>query len=174
MRAYKTEGIVIKRINLGEADRILTIFTKRHGKLKVIAKGVRRISSRRGPNIELFNEVSIFIHHGRTFDILTEVELKNSFSKIKKNLDLIGLGFHVCELIDNLCPENEPHPIIYDSLKEVLAELDKGLIHKFELDLLIDLGYLPKSKLYEKIDTNSYFEKILEKKLKTKRILSRL
>lgn len=173
MRTYKTEGIVIKRSNFSEADRILTIFTKKHGKLKILAKGVRRITSRRGPNIEVFNDVSVFIHRGRTFDILTEVELKNSYSKIRKNLDLVGLAFYVCELVDSLCPENQPHPAIYENLKEVLSELDQGLVHKFEKDLLIELGYLPKSKLFEKVDTTSYVEKILEKKLKTKRILNR-
>ena len=173
MRSYKTEGVVIKRSNLSEADRILTIFTKKHGKIKILAKGVRRINSRRGPNVELFNEVAVFVHHGRTFDILTEVELKNSFSKIRKKLDLVGLAFHVCELVDNLCPENEPHPQIYEHLKEVLSQLDQGLVHKFERNLLIELGYLPKSKVFEKIDTTSYVEKILEKKLKTKRIISR-
>lgn len=173
MKSYKTEGIILKRTNLGEADRILTIFTKKHGKLKILAKGVRRITSRRGPNIELFNQVIVFIHRGRTFDILTEVELKNSFSKIRKNLDLVGLAFHVCELVDNLCPENQPHPTIYDLLKEVLSELDQGLVHKFERNLLIELGYLPKSKFFEKVDTTSYVEKILERKLKTKRIFNR-
>lgn len=174
MRSYKTEGVVIKRTNFSEADRILTIFTKRHGKIKVLAKGVRRISSKRGPNIEVFNEVSVFIHHGKTFDILTEVELKNSFSQIRKNLDLVGLAFHVCELVDNLCPENEPHPQVFSNLIEVLSELDSGLVNKFERNLLIELGYLPKSKVFEKIDTTSYVEKILEKKLKTKRILKHL
>jgi DNA repair protein RecO (recombination protein O) len=173
MRSYKTEGIVIKRTNFSEADRILTVFTKKHGKIKMLAKGVRRITSKRGPNIEVFNEVSVFIHHGKTFDILTEVELQNSFSKIRKNLDLVGLAFHVCELVDNLCPENEPHPQVYENLREVLSELDSGLVNKFERNLLIELGYLPKSKVFEKVDTTSYVEKILEKKLKTKRILSK-
>lgn len=174
MRSYKTEGIVIKRTNFSEADRILTIFTKKHGKVRILAKGVRRITSRRGPNIEVFNEVLVFIHSGRTFDLLSEVELKNSFGKIRKNLDLVGLAFHVCELVDSLCPENEPHPQVYDSLKEVLSELDQGLVNKFERNLLIELGYLPRSKVFEKIDTTSYVEKILEKKLKTKRILTKL
>ena len=174
MKSYKTEGIVIKRTNFSEADRIITIFTKKHGKIKILAKGVRRITSRRGPNVEVFNEVSIFIHSGRTFDILTEVELKNSFSKIRKNLDLVGLAFHVCELVDTLCPENQPHPQIYENLKEVLSDLDQGLVHKFERDILIELGYLPRSKVFEKVDTTSFVEKILERKLKAKRILSRL
>jgi len=65
MKSYKAEGIVIKRKNFGEADRILTVFTKKYGKIKVLAKGVRRITSRRGPNVELFNQVELVLHQGR-------------------------------------------------------------------------------------------------------------
>lgn len=173
MRAYKTEGIVIKRSNFSEADRILTIFTKRHGKIKVLAKGVRRITSRRGPNIELFNQVELFIHKGRTFDILTEANVLNTFSRIRKKLDLIGLAFYVCEIVDGLCPEHQAHPRVYDHLVDVLNELNQGLVHRFEKNLLVELGYLPRVHLPTRIDTTSFIENILEKRLKTKRIIAR-
>lgn len=172
MREYKTEGIVIKRSNFQEADRILTVFSKRYGKIKVLAKGVRRITSRRGPNIELFNQVTLFIHKGRNFDILEEAEVLNTFSKLRKNLDLVGLAFHVCEIVDGLCPERQAHPKVYDLMLEVLSELETGLIHKFETDLLSELGYIPKVSV-DKIDTTSFIENILERKLKTKRIIAR-
>lgn len=173
MRTYKTEGIVIKRSNFSEADRILTIFTKKHGKIKVLAKGVRRITSRRGPNIELFNQVELFIHKGRTFDILTEVNVLNTFSQIRKKLDLVGLAFYVCEIVDGLCPEHQAHPRVYEMLVEVLNELDKGRVNKFEKSLLEELGYIPKTQIFENFDTSQFIEKILEKRLKTKRIISR-
>ena len=172
MRTFKTEGIIIKRSNFGEADRIVTVFTRRHGKIKVLAKGVRRITSRRGPNIELFNQVTLFIHKGRSFDILEEAEVLNTFSKLRKNLDLVSLAYHVCELVDGLCPENQAHPKVYDLMLEVLSELETGLIHKFEIDLLSELGYIPKVSV-DKIDTTSFIEGILERKLKTKRIINR-
>jgi len=72
MRGFKTEGIVLKRRNFGEADRILTVFTKDRGKISVLAKGVRRITSRRAGNVELLNRVSIFLHQTRGMPILTE------------------------------------------------------------------------------------------------------
>ncbi|PIZ97846.1 MAG: DNA repair protein RecO, partial [Candidatus Levybacteria bacterium CG_4_10_14_0_2_um_filter_35_8] len=59
MNSYKTEGIVIKRRNLGEADKILTIFTKRYGKIQVKAPGIRKINSRRSPHVELLNYSAI-------------------------------------------------------------------------------------------------------------------
>lgn len=171
MRSYKTEGVIIKRINFGEADRILTVFTKKHGKIKVLAKGVRRITSRRGPNVELFNFVALFIHRGRTFDIVTEAQIQNSFSKIRKNLELIGLAYYCCELVDGLCAENQPHPRVFELLLKTFRELDSRLIHKFESELLYELGFLP---AFKKIDTTSYIEKLLERRIKTKTILQKL
>lgn len=172
MRSYRTEGVVLKRKNYGEADRILTLFTKDKGKLKILAKGVRRITSRRGPNIELFNRVEISVHQGKTFDVLTEAQVLNTFSQIRKNLDLVGLAFHVCEIVDGLCPEHQSHPKVYELMLGVLGELDHGLIHSFEKNLLTELGYLPKE--HKEIDTTLFIENILEKKLKTRRIIAKL
>lgn len=171
MKAYRLEGVVIRRKNFGEADRILTLFTKTHGKVKVLAKGVRRITSRRGPNIELFNQVEISVHKGKTFDILTEAQVLNTFPQIRKNLDLVGLGFHICEIVDGLCPEHQSHPRVYELILEVLNELDSGLVHSFEKNLLTELGYLPKE--HKELDTTLFIEKILERRLKTRRIISR-
>lgn len=172
MRSYRIEGIVIRRKNFGEADRILTLFTKNQGKIKILAKGVRRITSRRGPNIELFNQVHLSVHKGRTFDILTEAAVLNTYSQIKKNLDLVGLAFHVCEVVDGLCPEHQSHPKVYDLMLLVFNELNTGLVHSFERNLLTELGYLPKE--HKELDTTLFIEKILERKLKTRRIISKL
>lgn len=172
IKSYRIEGIVIRRKNFGEADRILTLFTKTNGKVKILAKGVRRITSRRGPNIELFNQVEISVHHGKTFDLLTEAQVLNTFPQIKKKLDLIGLAFHICEIVDGLCPEHQSHPKVYDLILSVFNELNTGLVHSFEKNLLIELGYLP--KVHKELDTTLFIEKILERKLKTRRIISKL
>jgi len=63
-RSYKAEGIILKRINFSEADKILTIFTKRHGKVRAIAKGVRRLTSRKAGSVELFNQAGLFLLEG--------------------------------------------------------------------------------------------------------------
>jgi len=171
MKTFKVEGVVLKRKSLGEADRIITVFTRKYGKMKILAKGVRRIKSRRGPNVELFNQVNLVIHNGRTFDLLSEAEVVNTFSQIRKNLDLVGLGFHVCEIVDGLCPEHQPYPRVYDLLIKLLNELDQGLIHNFEKNLLEELGYLPRE--HKEVDTTSYIENILERRLKARRVLGR-
>lgn len=172
MKSYKTEGIILKRTNYGEADRIITVFTKKYGKIKILAKGVRRITSRRGPNIELFNLVTLFIHKGRTFDILTEAQVVASFQHIRKRLELVGLAYYVCELVDGLCAEHQSHPNVYRLLVETLHKLDKGLIQQFETTLLVELGFL--NNAYAIVDTSSYIEEILERRLKTRRFLAKL
>lgn len=180
MRSFKTEGIILKRTNFGEADKILTVFTKKHGKIKLIAKGVRRITSRRSPNIELFNLVTLFVHKGKTFDILTEAATQETFQQIRKNLELVGLAYYVCELVDGLCAEHQPHPKVYELLVATLNELDHGLIQKFESTLLSELGFLPARNATHSVaggpavvDTTSYIEQILERRIKTKKLLSR-
>lgn len=172
MKSFKVEGVVIKRKNLGEADRLLTLFTKQKGKIKVLAKGVRRITSRRGPNVELFNQIEASIYEGKTFNILSEVLVLNTFSRLRKNLDLVGLAFHVCEVVDGLCPEHQSHPKVYELMLQVLKELNEGLVHSFEKDLLMELGYLPRE--HKEIDTTLFIENIMERKLKTRRVIAKL
>lgn len=81
MHGIKVEGIILKRRNLGEADRILTVFSKNLGKISVLAKGVRRITSRRAGNVELLNRVSMYLHRAKSFLILTEAISLNTFQK---------------------------------------------------------------------------------------------
>lgn len=180
MRTYKTEGIVLKRSNYGEADRILTVFTKHYGKIKILAKGVRRIKSRRGPNIELFNWAVLFVTKGRNLDLLSEAEVKNSFSPLKDNLKKIGLCYQLCELIDGLCPEKQEQRRVFDLLTETLKTLDNpdhglsmALLTTFELRLLQELGYWPKDRTPPS-DLEFFIEGILERKLKTPRFLAQI
>src|SRR3989344_7960232 len=108
MRTFKTEGFIIKRRNFGEADRILTIFSKHYGKIQAKAPGARKITSKRSPHIELLN-LSVFTLYKSsrsTMSIVTEASTLKTFSSIKRNLKKIGFSFYICELINNLCAEN--------------------------------------------------------------------
>ena len=180
MRTYKTEGIILKRVNYGEADRILTVFTKHYGKIKVLAKGVRRIKSRRGPNIELFNWVVLFLHKGKNFDLLTEAEVKNSLTSLKKNLQKVALAYYFCELVDGLCPQNQEHRKVFDLLLKTFDDLTIGnsesvtaTLPNFELELVRELGYWPKDKL-PPLDLGVFIEEILERKLNSPKFLAQV
>jgi len=177
---YKTEGIIIKRINFAEADRILTIFTKHYGKIKAIAKGIRRIKSRRAPHLELFNDVSLFLAKGKDLDIITEAQLINSFSNLRKDLRKIGLGFEICELVDQLTREGQVQRRVFNLLLACLNDLnhlnkeERRKVEAFKKELLEELGFLPSGKSLEKIDINRVIEQIIEKKLKSKKFLENL
>jgi len=176
MRQQKTEGIIIKRNNYSEADRLLTIFTKRLGKIRVKAAGVRKLTSRRSPHIELLNLSVVSLYQGKGMPVLTEVTCVDNFSGIKEDLSKVGFAYHVCELIDGLCAENEENEVIFELLHETLTRLGSkenivSVINEFEIELLTILGFYRQSNTSSAIDTTSYIEQILEKKLKTKRIL---
>lgn len=176
MRNHKTEGIILKRRNIYEADRILTVFTKKHGKIKVKAVGVRRINSRRSPHIELLNYGILSLYTSKTMSILTEIETLENFSEIKKNLTKVGFAYHLCELVDGLCPENQENAFIFNLLRRTLLRLSCEediaiIIHEFEIELLTNLGYYKNNLIQKEEDTALIIENILERKLKTKQIL---
>lgn len=145
MQGIKTEGIILKRRNLGEADRILTVFSMQRGKISIIAKGVRRITSRRSGNVELLNRVSMYLHQGKTFLILTEAISLDTFQKIKQDLTLSTYSYHIIELVDKLTAENQENRILYEYLVEILKRLERKprqiLIRAFEVKLLVNLGF---------------------------------
>lgn len=145
MRAFKTEGIILKRRNFGEADRILTVFTFHRGKVTVMAKGVRRITSRRAGNVELLNRVAMFLHPGKQFLILTEATSLDTFQKLKEDLTLSTYAYHVIELVDKLTAENQENQILYTHLVEVLKRLSTNprqiFIRAFEVKILSLMGF---------------------------------
>lgn len=178
MRTYKVEGIVLKRKNLGEADRILTILSKEFGKISVKAPGVRRIPSRRSSHVELLNHSSLTLYRSsRSFmPLLTEAQTLEDFSAIKSNLNKIGYAYYICELINGLCADNQENRNVFFHLKSTLSELAKvldarSLVKKFEKDLLTELGFWSEAKLLQIQDSQTVMERLLERKLKTIRVM---
>ena len=177
-RSYKTEAIILKRRNFGEADRILTIFTKHNGKITVKAPGVRRITSRRSSHIELLN-LSIFTLYKSSktfFPIVTEAQTLEDFFPIKDNLEKIGYAYYICELISGLCPENQENSSVFFYLKATLSDLalasnGKNIVKNFEKNLLAELGFWSEAKLLQTQDSRVVMERLLERKLKTIRMI---
>jgi DNA repair protein RecO (recombination protein O) len=178
MRTYKIEGIVLKRRNLGEADRVLTVLSKEFGKISVKAPGVRRIPSRRSSHVELLNlsEFTLYASSKTFMPIVTAAQTLEDFSFIKKDLRKIGYAYYICELINGLCADNQENKKVFFHLKFTLSELAKTLdilsvIKKFEKDLLTELGFWSEAKLLETQDSQIVMEKLLERKLKTLRVM---
>jgi DNA repair protein RecO (recombination protein O) len=123
MRNFRTEGIIIKRRNFGEADRILTVMTRDYGKLQIKATGVRKITSRRSAHIELLNHTILHLYKGHTFSVLTEAKMIDDFAPVKEHFDKVGFAYHLCELVDGLCPENQENRNVFFLLQKTLRKL---------------------------------------------------
>lgn len=163
MAAFKTEGVILKRRNFGEADRILTVFTLQKGKISVLAKGVRRITSRRAGNVELLNRVMMYLYQARGMPILTEAESFETYQKIKSDLTLSTYAYHIIELVDKLTAENQENRVLYEHLVEVLKRLSKNprqiLVRAFEAKILSYLGFVRfEQPLLQKLETLSWDE----------------
>lgn len=180
-RTYKTEGVILKRTNFGEADRILTIFTKHYGKIRCRAPGIRRTISRKSAHLELFNLASLFLASGKNLDIVTEAETIYNFSGIRKNLKKVGMAYYTCELVDSLCPERQENREVFNLLERTLRELEASHYNdiyyhseSFANQLLWNLGFLPRNKKLVGKELEQFIENLLEKKLKSPRLLRKI
>lgn len=143
---FKTEGVIISRRNFGEADRILTIFTRDFGKITALAHGVRRPRSKKAGHVELANWCKIFIAKGKNLDLLTEVELKrpfgiSDFTEIKANRI-----YHILELVNTLTAENQKNQNLFHLLTSFLSLIEKeedfNLISTlFKIKMMSILGF---------------------------------
>jgi DNA repair protein RecO (recombination protein O) len=174
-KSYRITGIVLKRTNYGEADRIVTLFTKEVGKLSVIAKGVRKPTSKRSASIELGTQLEALIIKGRGMDILSQTMIVNSFPQIKQDLTGCTQLYQLLEIIDVLTREEQELPEVYELFLQTLTNLATQTNHK---QLLLSsfktltelLGFTPPTNMSE-IGLKSYIESIAERHLKTKDFL---
>src|SRR5688500_3489617 len=102
MAIYKITGVILRRRNYGEADRILSIFSPDRGKVEAIAKGARKMKSKLGGHLELFSEIALMLAKGRNLDVVTGARLQKHFSKIAEDLDRLQVAYLICEIVDKL------------------------------------------------------------------------
>lgn len=171
MKYLKDTGFIVKRVNFGESDRFVTIFSRNNGKIEVIAKGVRKITSRRSSHTELLNLVRFQSVKTSKNYILTEVELVDSFQILKKSLDNIQEVFLICELVNNLCACSEKHSEVFDLICKTIAKIENGeknVSFDFQKNLLVNLGFWNDEKKFSnEKELRSFIESIIEKKIKT-------
>jgi DNA repair protein RecO (recombination protein O) len=155
VRLYRTEAVILKRRDFGEADRILTLYTLGRGKVQAIAKGVRRIASRKSGHVELFTHAELLLAEGRNLDVLTQAETIRSFRRLREDLIRATYGYHIVELVDRCGEEGNGSPRTFELLCQALAALEEAedpslLARHFEIRLLGLLGYRP--QLFQCVD----------------------
>jgi DNA repair protein RecO (recombination protein O) len=148
MRTYSANAIVLKRIDLGEKDRILTIYAREQGKLSAVAKGARRPGSKLAGASEPFTYARMFLSTGRDLDVLSQAEIRESFPNVKQSMAGIAHAVYMMELVNSFVDERQPNPELFDTLLSAMYVLESGTdpeitTRYFELQLLALLGYEP-------------------------------
>jgi len=147
-RLYRTEAIILRRQDFGEADRLLTLYTPGFGKARVLAKGVRKPTSRKAGHVELLTHNRLLVAKGRNLDIVTQAETINAFLPIRDGLRRTSCAYYMAELVDRFTAEGEENRRLFDLLLRALSWLgdaqDTSLVLRyFELHLLDYVGYRP-------------------------------
>ncbi len=147
MGYYRDEGVVLRSMRLGEADRIVTILTLEHGKVRAVAKGVRRTKSRLGARLEPLSHVTLLCWRGRELDVVTQVEVIESFRSVREDLDALSAGLVLLEVADQFALERHGTPELFRMLLGALRSLERSkssmLVGAFCWKLLAQEGLGP-------------------------------
>lgn len=147
-RVYKLEAVVLRSVRLGEADRVLTLFTPYLGKLRAVAKGVAKPTSRMAGHLQPLTHTSLLIARGRNLDIVTQAQTVESFRPLREELWRTSAALYLAELVDRFTEEHSESRPIYDllvrSLRWLCSARDPDLpLRSCEVQLLEHLGYRP-------------------------------
>jgi len=147
-RLLKVEAVVLRHSNWGEADRILVLYTREQGKLRAIAKGARRLHSRKGGHLEPFTRVALMLAKGRDLWIVTQAEAVDLYFPIREDLLRTGFAVYVLELLDRFTYEEGENLALYSLLVDTLQRIayENQLFHAiryYEIRLLDLLGFRP-------------------------------
>ena len=147
-RTYRSEGIVLRSMALGEADLLMTLYTKETGKLRAMARGVRKPTSRLVGHLEPLTRIELALARGRGLDVVTQAQVLESFSDLKDHLTSVSSGLYLAELVDGFGAEGSANPELYFLLIEALRSLEEGpglelVLRYFELHLLKSSGFSP-------------------------------
>ena len=147
----KTEGIILKRRNYKDADRMITILTKDAGKITARALGIRKIKSRKKSHLELLNYVNLYLVEGKLWYVITQAEAIKPFNSIKKNLATIQWGYYFAEIVEKLTPEDEVNEKLFYLVRNTLITFDSSenplVILSGNLKVLILGGFFSKETL---------------------------
>jgi len=123
MSLYRDEGVVLRTHKLGEADRIVVLMTAGRGKVRAVAKGVRKTKSRFGGRLEPPNRASLLLYQGRELDIINQAETIEHYPALRENLDLLTDAIALVEAVDQVAQEGEPNVALYRMLTGALRSL---------------------------------------------------
>jgi DNA repair protein RecO (recombination protein O) len=146
-RLYRSQGIIIKRVDVGEADRIVTILTPQ-GKIEATARGVRKTTSKLAGHLELLSVCQLQLARGRSRDVITQSVAVERFGRLQVSLLRMAAGYYVAELTDVLVGDEDAASPAFAALSETLHALSSAeqidmIVHWYTLALCDAVGYRP-------------------------------
>jgi DNA repair protein RecO (recombination protein O) len=149
IRSFRVEAVVLKHTEYGEADRMLSLYTRERGKIRALVKGARKVRSRKAGHVEPFTRVSLQLAIGRNWYIVTQAEAINPHASLREDLETIGYAAYVSELLDKFTyDEGHEHNSLYPLLVQTLERLDRDMdpqiaVRYYEIQMLDLLGFRP-------------------------------
>ncbi len=148
MALWKCEAIILKSMELGEADRLVTLLSPRQGKIRAVAKGARKVMSRFSAATNTFVHSHFVLHHGKTLDTITQCEVREPFKNIREDFHRFAFAGHVADLADTLTDDGEPAAQVFNlalaALRSIEAFCDPEMVAVwFGLKALSASGYRP-------------------------------
>src|SRR3972149_8885659 len=124
-RSFRAEAVVLRHSDWGEADRMLTLYTRQMGKVRAIAKGVRKVRSRKSGHLEPFTRVNLQLARGRDLFIVTQAEAVDTYLGLRDNLVRVGYASYIVELLDRFTYDEDENPSLFRLLTDSLMRLDQ-------------------------------------------------
>ncbi len=149
VRSFRVEAVVLRHVDYGEADRMLTLYTRQLGKTRALAKGARKIASRKAGHIEPFTHVKLQLAQGREMPIVTQADTIDAYQPLREDLILTSQASYVMELLDRFTySDDTDNSTLFRLLTETLSRLASGtdpwlVIRYYEIRLLDHLGFRP-------------------------------
>ncbi|MDX1613558.1 MAG: DNA repair protein RecO [Candidatus Promineifilaceae bacterium] len=148
-RSFRCEAIILRRRDFGEADRMLTLYSRERGKIQALAKQARKPQTRKSGHVELFMRTNFLIARGRSIDLVTQAELIEPYTALREDLVRTTYASYLVELLDRFTAEEDADPRKYRLLSDALgwlAATDNHLLaaRYYELRLLALAGYQPR------------------------------
>lgn len=147
-RSLRVEAVVLRHVDWGEADRLLTLLSREHGKLRCVAKGVRKLRSRKAGHLEPFTRVQLMLARGHDLWIVTQAETVDAYLPLREDLVRTGYAAYVVELVDRFTYEEGENRNLYGLLVDALGRINGEeepflAVRYFEVRLLDVLGFRP-------------------------------
>ncbi|WP_159883859.1 DNA repair protein RecO [Paenibacillus puerhi] len=147
---YRLQGLIIRSMDYGEGNKIVTLFTREYGKMSVVARGAKKVKSRFGSAVQLFTlgDYAFFKAGQQGLGSMNQADIVEAFHSLREDLHLAAYASYLAELTDKMFADQEGHPYVYEQLKGSFQALQEGkdtqiVVHMYEMKMLMQAGYSP-------------------------------